>query len=168
MPAVTVKVARKGIHVVKPLDLTTPAVWPEDCYAWFTVPPVAGGSDAYIREVEELDDSLLTEAPRMAQQDDSLPHGVSEYLSQSHYWRFRRSAGQPAMIAVAYGLVAASLAELTDGVIYSGNAGWDYQRFPATAEEFFTWYFRPALALEEDNRAWAERCIAHLSEELAG
>lgn len=168
MPTVRVAIGQKGTHADQPLDLTAPAIWPEDCYAWFTVPPIEGGTDAYVGKVEELDYNLLAEAPRVAQQERPLPHAASEYLAQGNYWTFRRSVGQHATIAVAYGLIAASFAELTDGILYSGNGGWDFQRFPATADEFFTWYFRPALALEEEYREWAERCIGHLAEELAG
>jgi len=63
---------------------------------------------------------------------------------------------------VAYGLIAASLAELIDGLIDSSDGASDKARLPATAEEFFTWYMRPELALEADYATWAARCVAGL------
>ena len=59
-------------------------------------------------------------------------------------------------------LIAASLAELTDGLIDSSDAAWDKARLPATADEFLTWYMRPELALEANYATWAARCIARL------
>lgn len=66
-----------------------------------------------------------------------------------------------------YGLIAASVAELTEGFIYSGDNAWDYERFPAQANEFFSWYFYPNLAIDPNNQEWATRNIQFLSEELA-
>jgi hypothetical protein len=74
--------------------------------------------------------------------------------------------GQPATINVAYGMIAGSLAELTEGFIYSGDSAWDYERFPATAQEFFSWYFRPDKAIKAEYAEWASRCIKWIVEEL--
>jgi hypothetical protein len=80
---------------------------------------------------------------------------------------FRRSWGLPAIIHLAYGLIAASVAELTEGIITSWDGAWDRERFPATADECLSWYFRPSSALTADNREWAQTCLRALAEELA-
>jgi hypothetical protein len=67
---------------------------------------------------------------------------------------------------VTYGLLAASLAELTSGFVISTDGAWDYERMPALPEEFLTWYFRPELALEESKREWSLRHIAGRRDEL--
>jgi hypothetical protein len=56
---------------------------------------------------------------------------------------------------------------LTDGFLYSGDRAWDYQRFPASSAEFYTWYFDPHQALAPDHAAWAAQCITTIPQELA-
>jgi len=127
-----------------------------DQYAWFTVPPVIGGTDAYFQLATDYwSDEDIAINPRRAEVADSC----SVY---GYRWSLRRSASQPATVNVAYGLIAASLAELTDGLIDSRDGAWDTARLPATAEEFLTWYMRPDMALEPKRAEWAARCIAGL------
>ncbi|HMA35255.1 MAG TPA: hypothetical protein VKY74_12370 [Chloroflexia bacterium] len=151
-----------------PLDLAAPLRWreEEDEYAFFDLRPIPGGTDAYFRIMDSSNYRAwageIKSRPPARQRKD----WVKACLAQRYYWRFRRSLGQAAVINVLYGLLAAALAELTDGMLYSADGAWDYDRFPATAAEFSQWYFRPALALEEDSRDWAARCIAMIPEEL--
>jgi hypothetical protein len=155
--AVTLR--RKDPDAEQPTDLASPASWTDDLYAWFYVPSVSGGTDAYFWELEEDDREMVLEEFRVPE----LPEGRRRYilacLGNDHYWHFRRSAGQPAIINVAYGLIAASVAELTGGFIYSIDGGWEYKRFPATAEEFYQWYFRPEQAIQPEEKQWAEKCL---------
>ena len=74
--------------------------------------------------------------------------------------------GQTAIVNVGYGLIAASLAEITEGFIYSDDQAWDYARFPATAIDFFSWYFHPELALDRNRKDWATRCIKDIPKDL--
>src|SRR5436305_9106063 len=37
----------------QPLDLDAPAMWPDEWYAWFSVPPVPGGTDGYFWPSDE-------------------------------------------------------------------------------------------------------------------
>lgn len=125
-------------------------------YAWFIVPPVKGGTDAYFRRaVNYWSDEEIAINPRRAEVADSCRR-------YGYRWSFRRSASQPAAINVAYGLIAATLAELTEGLIDSSDGAWDKARLPATTDDFFTWYMPPELALKADYATWAARCIAGL------
>jgi hypothetical protein len=149
-----------------PLDLKSPLIWDEKDYAWFYVPGVAGGTDAYCETIDDLGKecwarNLENHAPTRAQR--SL---VNACITNGRYWYFRRSAGQPGIINFAYGILAAALAELTDGFVYSEDSAWDYARFPATADEFYRWYFIPSMALKTDNAEWARRCLEAISMEL--
>jgi hypothetical protein len=150
-----------------PSDLDSPAMWSDVEYAWFYVKPAPGGTDAYFESNEEsggyeyMDGEIETHIP--AAERKTL---IYECLSNGYHWRFRRSAGQPAIINVAYGIIAASLAELTEGFIYSIDSAWDYDRFPATAQEFFSCYLRPDKAISAGHAEWAARCIEHLAEEM--
>jgi hypothetical protein len=88
-------------------------------------------------------------------------------LSNDRYWYFRRSVGQPAIINFAYGILAATLAELTDGIIYSDDCAWESERLPATASELYESYFVPSKALTSDGADWAGKCLEMIPDELA-
>jgi energy-coupling factor transporter ATP-binding protein EcfA2 len=74
--------------------------------------------------------------------------------------------GQSAIINVAYGLIAASLAAITGGFVTSDDSAWDWQRLPALPEELLSGYSRPEKAIGDDFRQWSERCLGFLAEEL--
>ncbi|MGE8498944.1 MAG: hypothetical protein ACN6O6_15665 [Pseudomonas sp.] len=161
-PVLCVSVRSNGTHEPLERDLSSPATWGTEQYAWFYIDEVAGGTDAYCDTLTDddrecWDDIVAQHPPAMAQQTK-----VRACLATGRYWRFRRSAGQPPIIALAYGILAAALAELTDGLIYSDDSAWDYPRFPARAEDFYRWYFDPEQALGPDYATWARNNLAAL------
>ena len=159
-PRISVQLHQVKPDRVLPLDLSSPAKWTMEQYAWFIVPPAKGGTDAYFRRaVNYWCDEDIAINPRRAEVADS-------FRQYGYRWSFRRSASQPAAVNVAYGLIAATLAELTGGLIDSSDGAWDKARLPAAADDFFTWYMRPELALEADYATWAARCIAGLRTEF--
>ncbi len=155
---------------VLPIDLDSPCWWPNTQYAWFHVPGVGGGTDAYADLINQDDEddlgkALLTEeiaGPKAVEFADL----IRQSLQIGRFWGFRRSAGQPAIIKIAYGMIAASLAELTDGFIFSIDGAWDHRLLPARPANFLRWYFRPEMTEDEGKREWAHRCIQSLPDEL--
>jgi hypothetical protein len=150
-----------------PFSLDSPAQWAEDAYAWFMVGDVPGGSDAYfdndrVQIVERWEGGFND--PRRKR----LEPLIRQCIATGHRWWFRRSAGQPAVINVAYGLIAASLAAITDGFLTSDDSAWDWERLPAVPHEFLDWYFRPEYAIAENFREWSQRCLGDLADELDG
>jgi hypothetical protein len=147
------------------LTLESPFVWPKNIYAWFTVGEVPGGTDAYFRnDAREIIKYWEGELTNPNCKEAELL--IRECATTGHAWWFRRSINQPAIINLTYGLIAGSLAAITDGIVYSMDNAWDWQRMPATAGDFLTWYFRPDLTIDSNKREWAERCIGYLAEEL--
>ncbi|MBT8460191.1 MAG: hypothetical protein KJN60_11020 [Boseongicola sp.] len=141
--------------------------WPRKTYAWISVRNVPGGTDAYCDTIKDDDDPdkpwwFLDELRTAPNYSTALEERLLAARNHDIRWSFRRSAGQPAIINVAYGLIAASLAELTDGLIYSGSSAWDYKMLPATGPELRDVYFRPKSASQPDKADWAEQCIASL------
>lgn len=166
-PRIDVRLQRSEDHSAVPFLLNDPARWNSDAYAWFTVGDVPGGSDAYYDDdVDEI------KAQWDGEFDDPkckrIEPLIRECVRTGHRWGFRRSAGQPAIINLTYGLLAGSLAAITGGFVYSNDSAWDWERMPASPAEFLTWYFRPELALEEDFREWSKRCLESLPKELDG
>jgi hypothetical protein len=166
-PDIHVRLQRCEDHVHLPFSLHDPARWDRDTYAWFMVGDVPGGTDAYFdddadeirrRWDGEFDDPKCKRIEPL----------IRECVRTGRRWWFRRSAGQPAAINLAYGLIAGSLAAITDGFVYSDDSAWDWERMPARPAEFLSWYFRPEQALEEKYREWSRRCLDYLPEELEG
>jgi antitoxin component of RelBE/YafQ-DinJ toxin-antitoxin module len=150
-----------------PFSLNDPAKWNEETYAWFMVSDVPGGTDAYFddkgNEIQDYWDGELA-GPR-CKRFESL---IRECAMVGHRWWFRRSIGQPAIVNLAYGLIAGSLAAITNGLVYSMDSAWDYEKLPALPDDFLSWYFRPNKTTNENYREWSSRCLDHLAEELGG
>lgn len=70
-----------------------------------------------------------------------LPPGkLAKILAQKHFWYEYRSAGTAAVASTGYRLVAAALAEATDGVIASFDSAFEREHNGETAEQFLTWW----------------------------
>jgi hypothetical protein len=166
-PPIHLRLQRCDDHAHLPFALADEAWWGDDVYAWFMVGDVPGGTDAYY----DANAAAIAEQWQ-GEFDDSkcmrLEPLIRECVKVGHRWWFRRSVGQPAVVNIAYGLIAASLADMTGGFIYSNDSAWDWQRMPALPAEFFGFYFRPEQALEENFREWSQRCIRAVAEELQG
>lgn len=162
-PRLTFRLLESGSNVELPLDMTAPCVWGTDSYLWISVAGAKGGTDATCNVVDDLLldcwSSVLAQNGRAC----TFEEKIRTSLARGRYWSFRRSAGQTAIVNFAYGILAAVLAESTDGLVYSDDSAWDYERFPATASEVYEWYFTPALALGPDFRHWAEECLARIA-----
>lgn len=161
--AVTLRRAEPD-HPVVPVDTGGPAWWPEECYAWFHVPGLPGGTDAYACPMEDVGRGEIGDiAARNLPEFIDIP---AEVMRVGRYWTFRRSAGQPPIINIAYGILAGSLAELTGGIVYSSDGAWDSKRLPARPEVLLSTYFRPELNRDWVNYDWAKECISRLPQEL--
>ena len=136
-------------HVLA-IDLNGPCWWDEGRYAWFYIPGVPGGTDAHtnLRSEERLD--ILQ--PR----DASMASLVEKSRRVGRHWSFRRSMGQPALINIAYGMLAGSLAQITDGLVDSIDCAWDSSLLPARSSEFFEWFMRPDANSDPSWQNWSE------------
>ena len=107
----------------------------------------------------------------MLEENNNIISNLNEKLekakSLNRLWNFRRSAGQPGIIALSYGLISASIAKLTNGILWSDDGAWDNQKFPANSSDFFDWYFRLDSATMTNDAEWAKECIESIKEELA-
>ncbi|RYC52993.1 hypothetical protein [Flagellimonas olearia] len=146
--------------------------WEDNTYAWFNIEGVIGGTDAYCEHLK--DNEIEIENPWWKLEGLELNNmaidNIKEKLEKAklldRIWSFRRSAGQPGIIAVSYGLISLSVAELTNGLLWSDDGAWDYQRFPSESKAFLDWYFRPDKAIHKNYADWAKRCIDEIKKEL--
>jgi len=161
----------KGGHVrtILPADKFE---WEDDECACFFIDGIEDGINVYCRMLNGsgIDPQnpwwWLDEIEKNNKQIEDIQEKLACAKVWDMRWFVRLFAGRPGIIAVAYGLIGASIAQLTGGLLYSDDGGWDYERFPAEYESFLDWYFRPEKALEEDMKEWASRCIAGIEEEL--
>lgn len=130
-----------------------------DEYSWFYWKGIDGGTDAYYLNVDDIDRECWLEEISLNPKLQHFATRVQRSLAIGHYWSFRRSAGQPAHISLAYGFLAAAVAELTDGFLYSSDCAWDSERLPCTPADFYAHWFKPEHGLTANTREWHLRCL---------
>jgi hypothetical protein len=164
-PVLCVELLQGPDDIRSSFNANEPFSWSEGHYAWITVSAVPGGTDGYFVQIDDLDREYLADEMTI---HERMSAAIQAAVGVGHYWSFRRSAGQPAIINIAYGFIAAAVAHLTRGFVDSIDCAWDHERLPATPEELCQFYMRSERALSGNNRDWAERCLAALPEELGG
>lgn len=157
---------------VREIDLNSKFEWNKNEYIWFTVNGIAGGTDVYCEEIKDSDidpdnpwwifDDMITNNRTI----NNFIDKTEKAKLLNRYWRFRRSAGQPAIINLTYGLISASLSELTKGFIWTDDGAWSFAKFPTEATEFYKWYFRSEIEEDHDYSEWAKECVGFLQEEI--
>ena len=145
-----------------PVESTNRLIWDDSYYAWFYIKNVSGGTDAYFYRHDELYTEFLLEELSRNPNFKKYETIVRNNIRLDYRWTFRRSVGQPAIIGLCYGFLAATLAKLTDGIIYTDDGAWDYEKFPADPNEFLKWYFRLEYATKQDDIDFAIRGIASI------
>jgi hypothetical protein len=172
-PQIKVEVHTQNPDTVISTDVRALAKWVKSNYAWFTIDSVIGGTDVYFhnlddenKEMRKIQEEIKVEIFQTRNADEMGEERIKGCLQQKHSWSFRRSAGQPGMVNLAYGFIASAFAELTNGVIFSDDGAWDHKRFPALSFEFDSWYFRPHLAFDKETAEWAGQCINSIKSEF--
>lgn len=161
-----VEIHKEIDHLPVSFNISDKLIWNDDSYAWFFIHGVYGGTDSYFDKIEELDKEIWKEEIKSNIKAHQLQDIINRSINIGYYWSFRRSAGQPGIINLAYGLIAASLAELTDGFVFSDDGAWDYNCFPALADDFIAWYFKPEFTQNDEYKEWAQKCIELMYDEL--
>lgn len=173
-PSVTLKINinDKDGRYSKEIQPTGPFEWAQNEYAWIVVNNIPGGTDVWIYPIKDAaidPDNPWWQLDILKSYNKKIENISAKLESAKNLGRrysFRRSAGQSGMIALSYGLIAAAVAELTKGILYSDDGAWDFERFPAESPDFLTWYFRPEAALDPELGAWAQRCIERILQSL--
>ena len=154
---VDIKKSKTNKNVV--FSKSNPATWGADEYAWFKVNEEPGGCDAYVDKVEPLDWDCWNDEFFSNERSRKIKSQMRKCLEVGFNWCFRRSAGQPEIINLSYGLIAAAFTKLVNGFIFSDDCAWDYEIFPTTADCFLQKYFNPHY-VKPDYADWARDCIA--------
>lgn len=139
-------------------------LWGKDEYGWLTMEDVRGGCDCYVEEpLQPWDESCWSDEFLKLQTSGRPFIPIDAMYKNDREWSFRRSAGQPAIINVVYGLLAAQVAKLTEGVIYTIDGAWRSDKLPAYADDFVQFYFQPDHPENDQyDREWAIECIKEI------
>lgn len=137
-----VNIHKNDESVVREVASGDQFLWSDDEYAWFSVNGKAGGTDAYMESLERGDieaDEPWWYLKYIIENNRSVPDLEQKFerakrINKRMY--FRRSAGQSGLIALCYGLIAGSVAELTDGILWSDDGAWSMKNYPAEYKSF--------------------------------
>lgn len=139
----------------------------EDKYTWFYYGGMPGGTDCRFHNYLSIDKEIWNEKIVLKEYDETINDVIRHNMNVGYFWSTRRTAGQPAHIILAYGMVAAALAALTSGMIFSDDGAWDIDVLPAKADDFVRWYYRPEFAKRMEDVKRSEWGIAELRRLLA-
>jgi hypothetical protein len=150
-------------RIVLPIDLNGVCCWTtEQQLAWFGVDGFPGGSDAWTRGMSDL---RRKGWQSNAKRRPELAACIDRMLRVGRAWSFFRSMNQSPIICVTYGLLAGSLAELTDGIVDSCDS-WGISFLPVTAGEFLRRYLSPEHVDDACEKAEAVQLLNELKEQL--
>jgi hypothetical protein len=138
--------------------------WSSERCAWFTLNNTPGGTDVYCHDQAEPNRRYLENELAAGGAFANHHQHTHACMTVARRWEFCRWASAAALTNVSYGILAASAASLTDGLLHSDDRAWEYERFPATAAHFLTWWHDPELASGRLYRTWAAKCIRAIRE----
>ncbi len=153
-------------HSKIPFQLTDRMIWDDSAYAWFYIKDIPGGTDTYFYRHDDMDTEFLTDEIITNPNFQKHQNIIINNIKLGYNWSFRRSVGQPSIIALCYGFLAATLAKLTKGIVYTDDGAWDYEKFPADPDEFMHWYFRLEHATKQSDIDFVKTSIVSIREIL--
>lgn len=131
----------------------------------------SGGIDWYDWDLREVDtgdwgyiiDEIL-ESDEIINNIDSISEKINNAKELNKYWHFRLSASQRRIIYLSFCLIAGTVAELTEGIIYGD--GWEYGIVPCESELFFEFYFNYENTKNESFEEGIKKDILSIKKEL--
>jgi hypothetical protein len=137
-------------------DIKNPVMLKESEYALFRVNNESSGCSAYIFNTDEREKELWEREIHINQYGKKLQERISISMNNGYHWSFRISLGEPEIIKLAHGLIAAAFAQLTEGFIFSYDFIWGYKDFPALEDDYFNRIFKPDLTNKNVKKVYCE------------
>lgn len=149
------------------IELDDPFKWDDDEYLWIKIEKVPGGTDGYFWKNDDLDYEYWRDDIIPMDKCKDIRDHLKKCLLPGYHWSFRRSAGQPGCINILYGIVSGCLATLTNGIVYSDDGAWDYQRMLISGKDFLYTYFDPQKETNTETLTFALNSINWAKKELS-
>ena len=126
---------------------------------------IPDGIEAYFYEkMSNLEKQVWKESVKAEEKYKKMNKEISSAIEIEHNWIFKKQAGQTGIMVLLYGILAASLAKLTNGFIYSDDGAWDYNLLPANSDDFLSWYLNPEFAQSKEYKDFSTKNIESLRE----
>jgi len=138
----------------------TPFQWGTDEYAAFSIEGISGAATVNFEQgyYEDTDpdnpDWFFQDMLKSNVTLGNLAEQLQRAKQLNRRWRLERSMGQPCIIALSYGMISASIAELTGGTIWSEDGARAADRLPTHAPHLRRWSLLPDNCLTSELNAW--------------
>ncbi len=139
------KKTKKDLEVK--FDINDEYKWEEGSHIEIYIKGISGmATSYYYNTIDDLEKEAWAENINSELKYKKMEKEIRKSMEIGYSWIFKRSAGQPGIIVLTYGFFAASLAKLTNGIIYSDDGGWNYDLLPAKPDDFFKFYLNSSMA----------------------
>ncbi|WOO36589.1 hypothetical protein R2R35_22810 [Anaerocolumna sp. AGMB13020] len=95
-----------------------------------------GFVNLFYHTFSELDEQFWNDEIQYNERAKNYIKDIELYKKLGYSWLIKKNAGQPPVVNLYFGYIGIAIANLTEGVIYSDDGGWEYQCFPVKAKEF--------------------------------
>ena len=95
----------------------------------------------------------------------ALEDSINTNKNLGYSWSIKRTMGQTAIVNIYYGFLALSIANLTDGFIYSDDGAWEYTCFPSMPYDFQKQYLNISKLQDSNIKEFINKCLFELKTE---
>lgn len=121
-----------------------------------------GDALVFYRKVSDIDREFWKEEIILNDKAHQLKDRISTTLKIGYMWNIKRTMNQPAIISIYYGFLAIAIAILTDGIMYSDDGAWEYDKFPVDGKQFKEEYLDLSKLQDEAVKEFIENCLCSL------
>ena len=134
--------------------------WSTDAYAWIVWP--SGQGTAVHNGWVPPDGAMPWEEPGGSAPSAALARAARQASAVGRRWSVAVESSD-AFADLASGMLAGSLAELTEGLVFSDDGAWPFDGTPMHAADFVRAYLRPSFTRDLHASERARRCVAELA-----
>ncbi len=142
--------------------------WKQNEFIWWTISGTEGGIQVYTDSLkDELIDPdnpwwVFDEMIMNNNSIDDIETLIDKAKQFDTCWYVNRNFGMSAIFYALQGVISATLAELTSGIIWNEDEAWEFDRFPSTSKSFENWYLQEKHATTEEFKTLAKECIEEI------
>jgi len=115
-----------------PMDLT-----------YFSLDSIAGEVEVQFGKVDTLIREIWEDEIEDKKPSEEITKRIRKGLDIGHYWCVKKWGNQSVIYDLVHGVVASSLAKLTEGIVNSDDGAWDPSTLPIDADNFVESYLNP-------------------------
>lgn len=145
-------------------DFDTPIQFENETYCSIQLNNYSSVCFLYFNITQKIDREVWEDEIEDREKARVLKREIEKSLKTGHYWTIKRYSDTDLAVDLVYGIVAGSIAELTNGIIHSYDGAWEEKLFPVFYDDFFMHYFRPESTKQEEFKEWSLEVISYFQE----